>query len=118
MRIEQLYPLPEAQLKEVLSNYPREANVVWCQEEPRNRATAPFAQIDCHQLPLTECCGAEGAFNFIRQQFLDDLDDLAMPSYVGRRSSGAASEGVGAWHRVAQEQLVAKALSLGGDDTE
>ena len=57
-----------------------------------------------------------GAFNFIRQQFLDKLDDLAMPSYVGRRSSGAAAEGVGAWHRAAQEQLVAKALSLGGNE--
>ena len=48
-----------------------------------------------YHLPLTECRGAEGAFNFIRQQFLDKLDNLAMPSYVGRRSSGAAAEGVG-----------------------
>ena len=69
-----------------------------------------------YHLPLTECRGAEGAFNFIRQQFLDKLDDLAMPSYVGRRSSGAAAEGVGAWHRAAHEQLVAKALSLGGNE--
>ncbi len=36
VRMEQLYPLPHAQLKEALSVYPDNTPVFWVQEEPRN----------------------------------------------------------------------------------
>ncbi len=36
VRIEQLYPFPEAQLGDVLARYPATAEVIWVQEEPRN----------------------------------------------------------------------------------
>src|SRR5579859_427448 len=36
VRIEQLYPFPDQELQNVLSNYPRVQEVVWAQEEPRN----------------------------------------------------------------------------------
>jgi 2-oxoglutarate dehydrogenase E1 component len=35
VRLEQLFPLPKAELKEVLKKYAK-AEVVWAQEEPRN----------------------------------------------------------------------------------
>src|SRR6516165_468193 len=36
IRIEQLYPLAEKRLREMLKPFPKGAKLVWCQEEPRN----------------------------------------------------------------------------------
>lgn len=36
VRVEQLFPLPEAQLKEVIATYPKDARLMWAQEEPKN----------------------------------------------------------------------------------
>jgi len=36
VRIEQLFPLPQKQLEEVIANYPNVTDYVWAQEEPRN----------------------------------------------------------------------------------
>jgi 2-oxoglutarate dehydrogenase E1 component len=36
IRLEQLYPFPEKQLRAVLAKYPKNAKVVWVQEEPEN----------------------------------------------------------------------------------
>jgi 2-oxoglutarate dehydrogenase E1 component len=36
IRIEQLYPLDEKQLTEMLAQYPESARLIWCQEEPQN----------------------------------------------------------------------------------
>ncbi len=37
VRIEQLYPFPEPELKAVLEQYPNAKEIVWCQEEPENQ---------------------------------------------------------------------------------
>lgn len=37
VRIEQLYPFPAESFKAEMSKYPNAAEVVWCQEEPRNQ---------------------------------------------------------------------------------
>ena len=36
IRLEQLYPFPEKQLRAVLAKYPKSAKLVWVQEEPEN----------------------------------------------------------------------------------
>jgi len=36
VRIEQLFPLPIKEIKQVLSKYKNASDVVWAQEEPRN----------------------------------------------------------------------------------
>src|SRR5690606_40501897 len=36
VRIEQLFPLPVDQLKEIIASYPNVDDYVWAQEEPRN----------------------------------------------------------------------------------
>ncbi|MFM9958479.1 MAG: 2-oxoglutarate dehydrogenase E1 component [Phycisphaerales bacterium] len=36
VRVEQLYPLHAELLKKIVSSYPKDAEVVWCQEEPKN----------------------------------------------------------------------------------
>jgi 2-oxoglutarate decarboxylase len=45
VRVEQYYPVPRAELAEVLSRYP-EAEIVWAQDEPLNQGAAPFVQLE------------------------------------------------------------------------
>jgi 2-oxoglutarate dehydrogenase complex dehydrogenase (E1) component-like enzyme len=44
VRIEQLYPFPEAEFAEVLARYPAAGEVVWAQEEPRNMGAWAFVR--------------------------------------------------------------------------
>jgi multifunctional 2-oxoglutarate metabolism enzyme len=44
VRIEQLYPFPEAEFSEVLARYPAAGEVVWVQEEPRNMGAWAFVR--------------------------------------------------------------------------
>ncbi|MBZ5604937.1 MAG: multifunctional oxoglutarate decarboxylase/oxoglutarate dehydrogenase thiamine pyrophosphate-binding subunit/dihydrolipoyllysine-residue succinyltransferase subunit [Acidobacteriia bacterium] len=44
VRIEQLYPFPEAEFAEVLAHYPAAGEVVWVQEEPRNMGAWAFVR--------------------------------------------------------------------------
>ena len=37
IRLEQLYPFPEHELKQALEPYAHVKTVVWCQEEPKNQ---------------------------------------------------------------------------------
>ncbi|PKO92861.1 MAG: 2-oxoglutarate dehydrogenase E1 component [Betaproteobacteria bacterium HGW-Betaproteobacteria-10] len=37
VRVEQLYPFPKTSLQAELAKYPKAAEIVWCQEEPRNQ---------------------------------------------------------------------------------
>lgn len=37
IRIEQLYPFPQASYNQILDQYPNLTDVVWCQEEPKNQ---------------------------------------------------------------------------------
>lgn len=45
MRLEQYYPLPAAQLQEVLQRYPN-ADVTWVQDEPANQGVWPFLAVN------------------------------------------------------------------------
>ncbi len=44
VRIEQLYPFPEAEFLGVLKRYVNASNVIWAQEEPRNMGAWAFAR--------------------------------------------------------------------------
>ena len=93
VRIEQLYPFPVATLPKVLSPY-RNAEVVWCQEEPENM-------------------GAWGFLDRRLERLLADLDIAAKrPSYVGRREAASPATGLARTHAAEQAALVARALAL------
>ena len=52
VRVEQLYPVPGAQIRDVLASYPNATDVVWAQEEPANQgAWAHIALSLPEQLP-------------------------------------------------------------------
>ena len=44
VRVEQLYPFPEAQINDVLARYPNAKQVIWLQEEPENMGAWYFVE--------------------------------------------------------------------------
>ena len=93
VRVEQLYPVPGADLARIFSRYSPSAELVWAQEEPRNM----------------------GAWRFLREQFLDGVipdPGKRVPRYLGRDASAAPAPGSHKLHVLEQEHIVAKALEL------
>jgi len=90
VRIEQLYPFPEGELRKLLADHP-DAELVWCQEEPRN----------------------QGGFSYIFERFHEITGRTAI-RFVGRPPMAAAAGGSIDRHELEQADIVAKALG-GGD---
>ena len=88
IRIEQLYPLAEKKLREMLKPFPKSAKYVWCQEESENM----------------------GAWTFIeprlRTIFCTDI------AYAGREASASPAVGALARHKREQARLVADAFAI------
>ncbi len=91
VRIEQLYPFPEADMERSLKRYTNVKTATWCQEEPMN----------------------QGAW-YSSQHHLRRVVDRVYPdlylSYAGREASAAAAAGYMSLHVKQQEQLVQDAL--------
>ncbi|MDH5737260.1 MAG: 2-oxoglutarate dehydrogenase E1 component, partial [Gammaproteobacteria bacterium] len=91
IRIEQLYPFPEADMLEELRKYPDIKTVVWCQEEPMNQGAWYSSQ------------------HHIRRVVQSLYPDLYL-HYAGREASAAAAAGYMSLHVMQQEKLVHEAL--------
>jgi 2-oxoglutarate dehydrogenase E1 component len=93
MRLEQLYPFPKRQLGRELSRFPN-ADIVWCQEEPRNMGAWTFvAPLIEESLELAKRAGER-------------------PTYVGRPASASPAEGQNKRHQQNQHKIVRQALTL------
>jgi 2-oxoglutarate dehydrogenase E1 component len=92
VRVEQLYPFPVRSLSPALARW-RNAEIVWCQEEPQNM----------------------GAWNFVDRRLEDVLAGLDVaakrPSFVGRAEAASPATGLFKRHVEEQSQLVADALA-------
>ena len=92
VRVEQLYPFPSNTLGKVLRHY-RNAEIVWCQEEPQNM----------------------GAWNFVDrriEEVLARLDVAAKrPRFAGRAEAASPATGLFKRHVEEQAHLVADALA-------
>ena len=86
VRIEQLYPFPEEELRALLENYKKTTDIIWCQEEPKNQGAWYAMQ---HHL---RACLAKG-------QTLH---------YIGREASASPAVGYMFMHVKQQEALVNK----------
>ena len=51
VRVEQLYPLPEAEIRAAAANYPRVEEIGWVQEEPENRGAWTFIEPRLRNVP-------------------------------------------------------------------
>lgn len=93
LRVEQLYPFPHKTLADELRNYPN-ADVVWCQEEPRN----------------------QGYWHFMDRRIEDVLVEIrhkaARPKFVGRIDAAAPATGLLARHQAEQTKLIGEALTV------
>lgn len=84
IRVEQLYPFPEEELRSILEVYKKATEVIWCQEEPKNQGAWYAMQ---HHM---RACLAKG-------QTLH---------YIGREASASPAVGYMFMHVKQQEALV------------
>jgi 2-oxoglutarate dehydrogenase E1 component len=92
-RVEQLYPYPRKALEKELSRFPN-AEVVWCQEEPRNM----------------------GSWTYIREYLEDHLAQMGRTirlGYAGRVAAASPATGLAKKHHAEQAALVDEALTVG-----
>jgi 2-oxoglutarate dehydrogenase E1 component len=94
LRVEQLYPFPMKALAQELGRF-KKAEIVWCQEEPRNM----------------------GAWHFIEPYLVWVLNQAGSasvrPRYVGRPSAAATATGLMSKHLAQLTALLDDALSEG-----
>ncbi len=91
IRLEQLYPFPEAELLQVLSVYPNLEDAVWCQEEPMNQGAWYASQ------------------HHMRRVIHRHKVDVYL-RYVGREASAAPAAGYMALHLEQQQKFIDEAL--------
>lgn len=92
VRLEQLYPFPGTEVRELLERYPQSSDVMWVQEEPRNM----------------------GPWRFVREQ----IGPLLEPGgrtlrYVGRVESASPATGSYKRHLEEQAEVIDEAFSSG-----
>ena len=89
VRIEELYPWPEAKLFEVLDRYPNARQVWWVQEEPANM----------------------GAWNYIHIRLHRVLRDRAKLKHIARAPSASPASGSSKVHDAEQHRLLSAAFA-------
>jgi 2-oxoglutarate dehydrogenase E1 component len=90
VRVEQLYPYPKKEIQAALGRYRLAREVVWVQEEPRNR----------------------GAWHFMEDRLRELLPDPLVLSYVGREEAASPATGSNDMHKKEEQELVVHALDI------
>jgi len=95
LRVEQFYPFPAISMVKELERF-KGADMVWCQEEPKN----------------------QGAWTFIEPNIEWVLSRIkakhSRPRYVGRATSASPATGLASTHKAQQQALVDEALTIEG----
>jgi 2-oxoglutarate dehydrogenase E1 component len=90
VRLEQLYPLPEPEIKAVLAKYSGAQDIIWAQEEPINM----------------------GAWTLMLRKLQPLMPAGIALECISRRSSASPATGSGGQHRSQQDYILKKALNL------
>jgi 2-oxoglutarate dehydrogenase E1 component len=94
LRLEQFYPFPAKSMVQELERF-KNAEVIWCQEEPKN----------------------QGYWTFVEPNIEWVLGKIEVKSqrarYVGRAASASPATGLASRHKAEQEALIADALTGG-----
>ena len=88
VRLEQLYPFPEAELTEILKRYPRASEFCWVQEEPANQGARDFLELRIERL----------------------LPGRRRLAYVGRPEAASPATGSHKIHQTEENDIVEAAL--------
>jgi 2-oxoglutarate dehydrogenase E1 component len=88
LRLEQLYPLSDLELRRRLESYPAQAPVLWVQEEPENM----------------------GAWPYLRLRFGETLFDTHDFTTICREAAASPATGSARLHKQQQLRLVSEAL--------
>ncbi len=88
VRLEQFYPFPDRDIKELFDDYNHVKDIVWCQEEPRNM----------------------GGWTFVWPRLLADKLDNQQVSYIGRVAAAAPATGSAKLHAAEQDRLTERAM--------
>jgi 2-oxoglutarate decarboxylase len=91
IRLEQFYPFPATLLHELIASYPQAAELVWCQEEPRNM----------------------GGWTFVEPRLENLVPQFGRPRYAGRAASASPATGSYTIHQLEQAKLIQEALTVG-----
>ena len=86
VRVEQLYPVPDLEIQEVLKRYPNVKGITWAQDEPQN----------------------QGAWRFIAYQIR--MQSGMWLEYAGRPESASPATGVSDLHKRQLEAILSAAL--------
>ena len=86
LRLEQFYPVPEAQIIKAVEKYSAAKNWCWVQEEPENM----------------------GGWHFIRP-YLDNISGKSF-AYIGRQASSSAASGFHSIYKQEQEAIAERAI--------
>ncbi|NIT13801.1 MAG: 2-oxoglutarate dehydrogenase E1 component [Candidatus Dadabacteria bacterium] len=90
-RIEQLYPFPKAETRELIETYKNIKEIVWVQEEPSNM----------------------GAVMSLWPRFKQVFDESKIEMhYIGRKPNSSPSEGSSSWHKVIQDAIIKETFNL------
>ncbi|TVR18307.1 MAG: multifunctional oxoglutarate decarboxylase/oxoglutarate dehydrogenase thiamine pyrophosphate-binding subunit/dihydrolipoyllysine-residue succinyltransferase subunit [Balneolaceae bacterium] len=87
-RMEMLYPLPDKDVKNYLTELSKVKEIVWCQEEPKNM----------------------GSWTYVMPRLTDLLGKGQKLRYAGRQSSASPAAGQKKIHDAEQERLLNEAL--------
>ena len=93
LRFEQFYPFPAMSAVKELERF-KNAEMVWCQEEPKNQGAWSFMEPNI-----------EWVLNRMKAKF-------KRPIFVGRPASASPATGLASQHKVQQTSLGDEALNL------
>ncbi len=90
VRVEQLYPFPQKEIQTVLAKYRNAQEILWVQEEPRNK----------------------GAWSFMEPRLRQLLPDGHVLIYNGRDEAASPAVGSKRLHEIEEKELVSHALDV------
>jgi 2-oxoglutarate dehydrogenase E1 component len=88
IRVEQLYPFPEQELKSIQERYPSLKEIVWLQEEPQNM----------------------GAWTYMEPRIRAIATEAIRIRYIGRPARSSTASGYQNIHKYEQAQMIENAL--------
>ena len=92
VRLEQLYPFPAQELANEIKKY-KNAEIIWCQEEPKNMGAWKFVD------------------DLIEEVLIANKHKNSRAKYVGRVASASPATGYGSYHSREQKKLIDEALN-------